>query len=321
LSPEYLASQDKPAERKGFKTAEIGNWILKHNQDYIDHYRGRDSHVNNSIKLGGVLKKIKRFLDNLEQWGLIKQSGLVDADTNNGLKTPLYRFTYVGYLIAWVLEYCYKPDKRKIARRSIFDLIQLIMIVNHSYVTDFLARVYAKYMEKDLWASPFIPKNARKIFDRIIIVLIHLLSSGKFQAPKAIEYLSKAHDIVIKDKENREILQRLYFDALGELQEDIRKKFIAHEKAAIENDFVISQPSKDWEDTYFENLTNYDTLVLYAICQNKQCEKRYPTIINYYDYKKKLQSSPVNSNYLIENCKYCSTKNSLHVFDSFEAAR
>jgi hypothetical protein len=321
LSKDYSLSQYKPAGIHGFKTNEIGYWILKHNQDYINHYNGMNSHIKGSIKLDGVLKRIKRYLLNLEQWGLIEKLGEVDPDTNNGLKTPLYRFTDVGYLIAWVLEYYYKPYKRKIAKRAIFDLIQLTMMVNHSYVTDVLARIYAKYMEKDLWASHFIPDNTKRIFDRIIIVLIGLLRSGKVQFPKAIEYLSKAHDIVITAKESSEILQTLYFEALGELQEDTRKKFIAHVKAAIENDFVIAQPSKDWEDMWFENLTNYDTLVLYAICQNKQCEKRYPVLVSYYDYKKKLLSSSVNCNYLVESCNYCDTKNSLYVFDSYEDAR
>jgi hypothetical protein len=322
LSKDYSWSQYEPAGKQGFKTNEIGHWILKHNQDYINHYKGMDSHIKDSIKLDGVLKRIKRYLLNLEQWGLIEKLGEVDPDTNNRLKTPLYHFTYVGYLIAWVLEYDYKPGKRKIARRAIFDLIQLILLKNfYSYMTDFLARVYAKCMEKDLEVSPFIPENARRILDRIIIALIRLLSSGKFQFPKAIEYLSMAQLSVMTNEESREIFLGRYFEALQELSEDTRKKIIAHEKAEIESRIVVSQPSKDWEEIWLNNTNNHDGLVLYAVCQNKECPRRhYPAIVNYYYYRKNLMSS-MDYNYLIEDCRYCNTKSSLYVFDSYEAAR
>ncbi|MGA7898641.1 MAG: hypothetical protein WCA39_07230 [Nitrososphaeraceae archaeon] len=51
------------------------------------------------------MKKIKRYFGNLVDWDLIECVAEVDSDTKNGQKTCLYRFTYVGDIVAWALEY------------------------------------------------------------------------------------------------------------------------------------------------------------------------------------------------------------------------
>ena len=40
-------------------------------------------------------------------------------------------------------------------------------------------------------------------------------------------------------------------------------------------DFFISQPPKNWEEAWLKNRANYDNIVLYAVCQNKECKERY----------------------------------------------
>jgi hypothetical protein len=301
LSKDYSLSQYKPEGKHGFKIAEIGHWILKHNQDYISHYRGADSHIKDSIKLDGVLKRIKRYLLNLQQWGLIEKLAEVDPDTKNGQKTPLYDYTILGYIIAWTLQCLYNPDKKNTAKDEIYKLVQEIQRRFNSYMTDFLAKIYEKFKEVGF-------------FDTIIINLIAVLESGLYHYSNAIEYLSHALNLVLIGGKTRVKSYELYREALDEFPEDTRRIIIHHEKNIVEYNFLVAQPPKNWQKVWLDNINNSDKLVLYAVCQNKECSCQYPVVANYYDYRQAKSLSP--HNYLYSSCVKCKTKDSLHVYDS-----
>jgi hypothetical protein len=176
---------------------------------------------------------------------------------------------------------------------------------------------------KGLRGAPFLQRDndgrvlGITIMDWLIVTFIRVLSCGNFHFPKAIEYLSKAVNILLTDNRTCEMAVGLYLEALDECPDNTRKNVMTLEKAEIESKFVISQPSKDWEEKYRENINNCDTLVLYGVCQNKKCSRRgYPVLFNFYYYRKKIASSKTDFNYLTEDCVYCNTKNSLCVFNS-----
>lgn len=297
-------------KRPGFKITDIGHWLLKSNQDYVNHYkRSNDNKKTNATKLNGINKRIKRYLENLEQWGLIHKLYRVDSDTRNGLKTWLYNYTHFGYIMAWALVYHYNSEKRNTAKYEIYKLIQDMLTLFKSYMTDFLAKIYEKFMEYD-------ENHQVSFFDRIIINLINVLESGNFHYTNAIEYLSHALDLVLRSGNTRVKAQELFRKALDELPEDVRRIVIRHEKSIIENNFVSCQPPKDWEKVWQDNINNYDKLVLYGICQNKECSSRSPVIANYYEYRYYQSISP--HHYLLADCRACRTKGSLNVYDSLE---
>jgi hypothetical protein len=325
---EYSMSKDYYERGGRFKLRHIGYWLLKYNPDFRNFYANfRKRSITESNRLSGVSKRIKRYLDNLEEWGLVEKLGIIDADTRNGQKTVLYGYTNFGRIITCVLEYCYKEHKREKIAREIFDLIQLLLTENFfSYMTDFMARFYAKCMEKDLEASFLIERDKNGIrigtgiFDYIIIALIRVLASGKFHFPKGIEYFSMAQEIVLTDKTTKEIFARLFSEVLQELPQEMRNKFMAHEKVEIESRFTRAQPTKDWADLWFKNMNNYDSLVLYAVCQNEKCKRHYPVLVQYHYYRSKLALSE-DITYIVEDCYYCKIKNSLCIFNSYEHAR
>jgi hypothetical protein len=129
-----------------------------------------------------------------------------------------------------------------------------------------------------------------------------------------------AQEIVLTDKKTRETFFRLFSEVLQELPQEIRDKFMAHEKVEIESRFTRAQPTKDWADLWFKNMNNHDSLVLYAVCQNEQCKRHYPVLVQYYYYRSKLAISE-DSSYILEDCYYCKIKNCLRVFNSYEPAR
>jgi hypothetical protein len=338
-----------------FKTWQIGNWLLKQNKDYCNYYvSGSKSKVPQSNKIRGVVKRITRYLYNLQKWGLVEQLGLVDSDSKNGLKTPLYHFTTEGYIVAWIIKYddAYQTSRQQLnqkdleesfnrmkkAKHKIYELIKRLFSESfHSSMTDFISRFYAKCMQQDLaYNTPFVTteeEDKSEIryrmgpFDRIILAYIAVLNSGNYHFPKTIEYLSAAHTSFLVNKESRGTAAKMYLETLDEFPPETRNTIMAIDKAAIESNFVIAQPSKDWEKLWKENRSKDDILVLYAICQNKQCERRcYPVKVEYRYYRLKLVSAATTDfsdgfesiHYLIDDCPCCKKEKSLYVFDSYK---
>jgi hypothetical protein len=330
-----------------FKITEMGYWLLEQNEDYRDYYTGSKSHIRMSIRLDCILKRAKKYLGNLLSWSLIEQVTEVDSDTRNGQKTFLYRFTDMGYIIAWAIEYynfCNgflklgrweNLDTMKEIKLEIFELTKKIFTKFHSYMTDFLVEFYTKCMEFDrINNCPFDTANGQiglGLFDQIILTLVHLLIEGKRHFPNSIEYLSAAHTFILMNKITGCAALKAYLMALDELPDRTRTLIIAHEKAEIESRFVISQPSKDWADVWLENITNHEILVLYSICQNKDCKAKYaPALMPYRLYREKLVTASKTINYddgfppmlyMIGNCQACKTKDSTYIFDTYENVR
>jgi hypothetical protein len=187
-----------------FRITEICYWLLKHNEDYRDHYgSGSSSNIPLSNRIRGISKRAKRYLNNMQQWGLIEQVGEADALTNNGLMTKLYQFTAMGYVVAWIVEYqnafdtwtkfdeLDKLERLRTAKREIYYHIKSVLIGYQSYMTDFLAKFYTKCVETDFDKSPFITKDRELnkllewgISDHLIITLIRTLASHKFHFSK-----------------------------------------------------------------------------------------------------------------------------------------
>ncbi len=106
---------------------------------------------------------------------------------------------------------------------------------------------------------------------------------------------------------------------------------MAEEKLAIESGLIMSQPSKDYEETWLENITNHGIFVLYSVCQNKDCKARCrPVLIPYHLYRQRLVTASTIINYddgfppmrcIIDNCNTCRTKGSVYILDSFVNVR
>lgn len=116
--------------------------------------------------------------------------------------------------------------------------------------------------------------------------------------------------------------------SLEEFPDRIRNLIIAHEKAEVESRFLVSQPPKNWEEAWLKNRANYDNIVLYAVCQNKECKERYhPVTIPYRLYRQKLVTASKTVNYddgfppmyyILHDCPICKTKDSMLIFDSYD---
>jgi hypothetical protein len=78
---------------------------------------------------------------------------------------------------------------------------------------------------------------------------------------------------------------------------------------------VIVEDEKSGEEVWLNNFNNYDKLVLYAVCQNKECSYQCPVVANYYDYRHTKSISPHDYLQTAQPCIKCQTKDSLYVYD------
>lgn len=133
--------------RDPFKIWQIGNWLLKYNRDYCNYYAsGSVSKIPQSNKAKGIIKRIKRYLYNLQKWGLVEQLGLVDSDSKNGLKTPLYCFTTEGYIVAWIIKYddAYQMSKQKLNQRNLEEAVNRMKKAKHE-IYDLFKRLFSEF--------------------------------------------------------------------------------------------------------------------------------------------------------------------------------
>lgn len=350
----YQTILEFPISRLNSETFKITNmcyWVLDQNEDYKNYYAGFNSKIRKSIRLESVSKRIKRYLDNLIQWGLIERVEEVDPNTRNGLKTFLYCFTYVGYIIAFAIQYYSiynalpkldKSDKlqslrvMKKIKDEIFEYVKRLFLEFNSCMTYFLLGFYAKCREFDISNQcPFVTPNEVQIgiglFDQIILALVRGLNNGNFRFPSGIECLSVAHTYILTNKETAFAALKLYFMALDEFPENEKKLIMTYEKTQIEYEFIISQPSEDWGKVWYENRSNHENLVLYSVCRNKDCKtRRRPVLMPYRLYRRKLVTASRIINYndgfppmrsIVLDCPTCKPKNSTDILDSFVNVR
>ena len=165
------------------------------------------------------------------------------------------------------------------------------------------------------------------LFDQIILTLVHGLSKWNFQFPNGIEYLSAHHTFILTNKETAYVALRLYFMALDEFPDNTRDMIMALEKAQIEDELVKSQPSRDWTQVWLENKSDHEILVLYSVCQNKDCLARCrPVLVPYRLYRQKLVTAAKIIDYndgfppmhcIVHDCHICHQKTACHVLNSF----
>ncbi|HKG30694.1 MAG TPA: hypothetical protein VKA91_05440, partial [Nitrososphaeraceae archaeon] len=93
-----------------------------------------------------------------------------------------------------------------------------------------------------------------------------------------------------------------------ELDDNVKKIVLYHEKGDIESRIHLAQPPKEWEELWTQNIQNYSKLTLYCKCRN--CYEKYPILIDYFDYRKGLLPSGI----LKKDCSRCNSKSTVEVY-------
>jgi hypothetical protein len=93
-----------------FKLTELGNWLLENHLPFKEEYVG--SHVPRSYRLHSKRTYIQSRLDELVQLNIVKKKGTAKAEKNRAADIPLYSFTQIGYIFAWLFEAKYSTENK-----------------------------------------------------------------------------------------------------------------------------------------------------------------------------------------------------------------
>jgi hypothetical protein len=107
----HVKSVKKKGDSVGvFRLTELGNWLLENHLPFKEEYVG--SHIPKSYRLHSKRTYIQNRLEELIRLNLIEKKGIVKA-SKNAAETPLYSFTQIGYIFAWLLEAKYSTEDNR----------------------------------------------------------------------------------------------------------------------------------------------------------------------------------------------------------------
>jgi hypothetical protein len=308
--------RDKLQKQKGFRVDDMGRWLLYNNPYFTARYSGSASKAGETKILKYIRDTAKRYLEHLGKWWIVRR------------EKRLYRYERVGLIIAWILEYRHSLDKsddvgKQEAKNKIFYLVQRMFkdpSLYSSYKEVFLAEFYRKVMEYDNNKNNDRPD----LCDRVIREIISALENESYS--KGIDYLSHVLQTIPLTppgdlRTKQPILRSLYLQTLYEVDEDMRRRVMDHDKSLFESKMLTLHPPppKDWFDNREQNKNNNDTIVLCGTCKNKDCSKynHYATAIcDYYSLISAASFSADNS-YSQMECPECQTQRSIHIYNTY----
>lgn len=285
---------------KPFRFTDLGKYLMKKNYEFQDYYTDHLRKVTMTNRIANHRQRIQRCIDNLLATDLLKIVGKVKSE-KNVLETPLYTFSIEGHIAALLSAHYNNPKDGNQRNRidKIFELIDQFYSRYNSHIVDFVSRIYRKAKERGFSES-------------VVVLLTKILQSNipiKFMKD-AFNYTLYFH---LEKGHTRSDFFNIYMETLSELNEDVRKIVLNHEKAEIESRFHLYQPPKDWEEAWIHHIQDYSKIVLYGVCANKNCYARYPIVTDYYEYRQDIFSG-----HLKKDCNRCNTKDSVLIYNTLE---
>ena len=84
-------------DKRYFKHRELANWLLDHNQEFINFYRGIKAHTTRSNRIENTQDRVKSRLDDLAKLDLIRVRETVQQKGSG--TTNLYEITTYAILL------------------------------------------------------------------------------------------------------------------------------------------------------------------------------------------------------------------------------
>jgi hypothetical protein len=283
-------------EPEYFTARNLTRWLLKKNLEFTEYYSGLNRYMTNNTKILNRLGTVKDYINDLEELKMLIQTGFEEASKNR-VPTATYQITSFGLIILLLMK-CASKDTSKEAKiklcKTILQLFQQYLLHYNSHICDFMVQLYSKAIQIGLSES-------------MIDLLLMVIHSNKHTIRKLVDAFNMALHTHLMNGRTRDYFVNIWMETLKEFPEDVQRIIIYHEKAEIESRIHLAQPPKDWEETWISNIQNYSQLTLYGKCN--QCSKKYPVMIDYYEYRKEV----LYSGTIKRDCLKCNAENSLVV--------
>jgi hypothetical protein len=279
----------------GFRFTNLGNWLLKNNQEFLSFYQDSDAKIPKSARIANRRQRIQKNLDDLSKIGLLRIKSKVRAERNYGM-IPLYDATLEGYLLACLLF------TDSLTYNNIIRLIASICKTNDSSLLRFIIQFFKQCKKTKSFGrivSHFIefvlPSiDTRDAKDILLSFLGHkhivnwiLLDESSFL--RAIENLGKLDKKIIFFQIKMEI-ENYYLEKYRTTTWLISKinagGYITSGLPSIESvssnleEFskTVGLPNKQWLKTRLEYSNDFNRIVVPGYCP--ACKSEKATIID-----------------------------------------
>lgn len=135
----------------GFRFSDLGNWLMRHNPEFINYYSGSKGKIRYYTRLSNNRQRIQKIIDDLISLGLLKVKSLTTAEKNKREPIELYDLTIEGRFLSWLIKV---KDEKNSGEESpytiqhIFDLIYQCLEISDSYTLLFVYKFFEKFMQK-----------------------------------------------------------------------------------------------------------------------------------------------------------------------------
>ena len=279
-----------------FREREIAKWLLKHNREFLEYYRGistRTTTYQNRIE--NRLPRIRDKLNDLIKIGLVEECGTTKALKNSDIIT-LYKYTLDGYLLSYLIE-SLDPTKQENADNEIYNLYTWYFEQFPSSTSPFSLMIYKKLKEG-------------QVFGRLVDILRDVISKGThinnmqefFSAATLPQYLTDM------TKENPTKLSGMLEKLIQEMDRQKRDLFFYDIKQDIETK-MARKVDNIYEYIKLRHQIRYriDIIALLGVCED--CKSVLPKAVNLLWYFTKIYCIPHMM--MRANCSKCKKERSV----------
>src|SRR5215212_3224518 len=311
----YIIIKKSSSENVSFKFTELASWLLRNNREFRAYYDSTSTRRNTpyNARIHAQRIRIQNKIDDLTTLKLIEIKRNVKGQKNI-LKTPLYAYTKLGYLLTLIIQ-------STLLEKQICDERMSEKIVNINKELDIVSNelfylldsVFFKVQENSSSATIFYShffKRCRDkgVFNKLIEHIVDIAHSNL-----GIRNMSDLFDHVVhldfKEAETRRYFLDLWREAVEELESNQKALVLYQMKLDAERRFQTRTEyfTKEYEEKRFQYRDNYENIVVEGNC--KKCGTG-PLALSYLDYRKGF-ANVVRGDSIKLDCPICGSKDSL----------
>lgn len=256
----YCISEDRG--ENPFRFTDLARWLLSKNTEFFNFYA--NSHLSVTSRIQHIRQRVQRALDYLNNAGLVVVKGMIKAERNNQIETPVYDVTSRGLLVTWYIELSNDDIKRKnIATSNLIDILRseftksdLAVSMLALKILDSIKNKLEQKLYRELihfWVSFLLPYKINHPTSPVLGSFLLLLRG--FHTAKVDSY------------------SHLFIDAFQSLDDETKAMILFQVKCDLERHYVFFG-NREWEKMRYQFRNDLQTAVVPMKCE--QCGASQP---------------------------------------------
>jgi hypothetical protein len=293
-----IVIKDENSDNNSFRDRQLTRWLIGYNQDFVNYYKGSDSHIKMNNRIENRLPRIKAKINDLVHLCLIKISGTTKAskvDTD----IYIYKHTEFGQLLAWVIA-SINSEKQADANNEVFNLLDSVFF-----------KIKDDSPSATIFYSHFFRKcRDRGLFDKLV-QHIWYIAHMNLGIKNMQDLFQRVVDLGFEDENMRRNFFNLWRETLEKLGSNQKALVLYQMKLDAERRFQNKKEylTSEYEEMRFLYRDDYSRIAVEGSCE--KCNLQQGSImLDFLDYREALaHGAPTDS--IKTQCPSCSTKDSL----------